>query len=152
MTTPATPRPAQEPWGTPPGLLDARCRACWFAAAVVALVVGSFWSLDLQWGNLFSAEAARAMGRFLAEFFPPDTSPAFLHKVAIGTWETLAISALGTVGLSTGITPLLSDPGKIVLIVLMLVGRLGPISAAVALSRQRTPYQPEYLEEEPLVG
>jgi trk system potassium uptake protein TrkH len=62
------------------------------------------------------------------------------------------ISALGTVGLSTGITPLLSDPGKIVLIVLMLVGRLGPISAAVALSRQRTPYQPEYLEEEPLVG
>ena len=97
MTTPATPRPAQEPWGTPPGLLDARCRACWFAAAVVALVVGSFWSLDLQWGNLFSAEAARAMGRFLAEFVPPDTSPAFLHKVAIGTWETLAISALGTV-------------------------------------------------------
>jgi trk system potassium uptake protein TrkH len=62
------------------------------------------------------------------------------------------ISALGTVGLSTGITPLLSDPGKIVLIVLMLVGRLGPITAAVALSRQRTPYQPEYLEEEPLVG
>ena len=62
------------------------------------------------------------------------------------------ISALGTVGLSTGITPLLSDPGKIVLIGLMLVGRLGPISAAVALSRQRTPYQPEYLEEEPLVG
>lgn len=62
------------------------------------------------------------------------------------------ISALATVGLSTGITPLLSDPGKIVLIVLMLVGRLGPISAAVALSRQRTPYQPEYLEEEPLVG
>jgi trk system potassium uptake protein TrkH len=62
------------------------------------------------------------------------------------------ISALGTVGLSTGITPLLSDPGKIVLIVLMFVGRLGPISAAVALSRQRTPYQPEYPEEEPLVG
>jgi trk system potassium uptake protein len=62
------------------------------------------------------------------------------------------ISALGTVGLSTGITPLLSDPGKIVLIVLMFVGRLGPISAAMALSRQRTPYQPEYPEEEPLVG
>jgi hypothetical protein len=29
---------------------------------------------------------------------------------------------------------------------------LGPISAAMALSRQRTPYQPEYPEEEPLVG
>jgi trk system potassium uptake protein TrkH len=62
------------------------------------------------------------------------------------------ISALGTVGLSTGITPLLSDAGKVVLMVLMFVGRLGPLTAAVALSRQRTPYQPEYLEEEPLVG
>jgi trk system potassium uptake protein TrkH len=63
-----------------------------------------------------------------------------------------SISALGTVGLSTGITPLLSDPGKLVVIVLMLVGRLGPLTAAVALSRQTPPYQPAYPEEEPLVG
>jgi phosphonate transport system permease protein len=42
-------------------------------------------------------QAARSMGRFGAEFFPPDTSPAFLQKVAVGTWETLAMSALGTV-------------------------------------------------------
>jgi trk system potassium uptake protein len=62
------------------------------------------------------------------------------------------ISALATVGLSTGITPMLSNPGKIVLMALMLMGRLGPITAAVALGRQKTPYQPEYLEEEPLVG
>lgn len=62
------------------------------------------------------------------------------------------ISALGTVGLSTGITPGLSDPGKLVLVLLMLVGRLGPITAAVALSRQQRTYQPEYPEEEPLVG
>jgi len=61
-------------------------------------------------------------------------------------------SALGTVGLSTGITPVLTDAGKIVLMGLMFLGRLGPLTAAVALSRQRTPYQPEYLEEEPLVG
>ena len=62
------------------------------------------------------------------------------------------ISALGTVGLSTGITPLLTDAGKVVLMLLMLLGRLGPLTAAVALGRQRIPYQPEYLEEEPLVG
>jgi len=62
------------------------------------------------------------------------------------------ISALGTVGLSTGITPALSDPGKLVLVALMLAGRLGPITAAVALSRQRQPWQPAYPEEEPLVG
>ena len=62
------------------------------------------------------------------------------------------ISALATVGLSTGITASLTDHGKVVLMVLMLVGRLGPITAAVALGRHRQPYQPEYLEEEPLVG
>jgi trk system potassium uptake protein TrkH len=62
------------------------------------------------------------------------------------------ISALGTVGLSTGITSTLTDAGKLVLMMLMFLGRLGPLTAAVALSRQRTPYQPEYLEEEPLVG
>jgi trk system potassium uptake protein TrkH len=62
------------------------------------------------------------------------------------------ISALATVGLSTGITPSLTQAGKIVLMVLMLAGRLGPITAAVALGRQRHPYQAEYLEEEPLVG
>ncbi len=62
------------------------------------------------------------------------------------------ISALGTVGLSTGITAALSVPGKAILIVLMLLGRLGPITVAVALSRQRPAYQPNYPEEEPLVG
>jgi trk system potassium uptake protein TrkH len=62
------------------------------------------------------------------------------------------ISALGTVGLSTGITASLTDPGKIVLVVLMLVGRLGPVTAAAALARRRDAYQPEYPEEEPLIG
>ncbi len=37
------------------------------------------------------------MGRFVSEFFPPDLSPEFVMKVAIGTWETLAMSALGTI-------------------------------------------------------
>lgn len=38
------------------------------------------------------------------------------------------ISALGTVGLSMGITPLLSDPSKIVLIFLMFWGRVGVLT------------------------
>ena len=39
---------------------------------------------------------ANAMGGFLAEFYPPELGITFLHKVAIGAWETLAMSALGT--------------------------------------------------------
>ena len=88
---------ANQPYKLPPTLFNARCKACWFTAAMLALVVASFWSLDLQWGQFLSLDAARSMGRFLAEFFPPDFSPDFLHKVAVGTWETLAMSALGTV-------------------------------------------------------
>ena len=80
----------------PPPLWSARCRACWFSLALLLLVLASFWSLDLQWAQFLSLDAARSMGRFIAEFFPPDVSPGFLRLVARGTWETLAMSALGT--------------------------------------------------------
>lgn len=89
-------RAANHPYQLPPPLFDARCKACWFAAGILVLVVASFWSLDLQWAQFFSLEAARSMGRFVGEFFPPDLSPVFLKKVAIGAWETLAMSVLGT--------------------------------------------------------
>jgi phosphonate transport system permease protein len=88
---------ANSPYRLPPPLFSARCKACWFSLGLLVLVVASFWSLDLQWGQFLSLEAARSMGRFLAEFFPPDTSPAFLIRLALATWETLAMSALGTV-------------------------------------------------------
>lgn len=95
MTAPRSPA-ANQPYKLPPPLFDARCKACWFTLGLLVLVVASFWSLDLQWGQFLSLEAAHSMGRFLAEFFPPDLSPDFLRKVALGTWETLAMSALGT--------------------------------------------------------
>jgi phosphonate transport system permease protein len=80
----------------PPPLFDARCKACWMVLALLGLVVASFWTLDLQWAQFLSLEAARSMGRFMAEFFPPDLSPKFLRKVGWGAVETVAMSALGT--------------------------------------------------------
>ena len=62
------------------------------------------------------------------------------------------VSALGTVGLSTGITPYLSAGGKVVIILLMFIGRLGPISAFIALSRSERKQTIEYAQEEPLIG
>jgi trk system potassium uptake protein TrkH len=44
-----------------------------------------------------------------------------------------AASALGTVGLSTGITGILSPLGKITVIFLMFAGRVGPLSVGTAL-------------------
>jgi trk system potassium uptake protein TrkH len=49
------------------------------------------------------------------------------------------VSAFGTVGLSIGITPMLSPIGKIVIIIIMFAGRVGPLSLLIALSlRQRS--------------
>ncbi len=48
-----------------------------------------------------------------------------------------AFSAIGTVGLSMGITPDLTNLGKIVIIVLMFVGRIGPIAVAFSLRTGR---------------
>jgi len=47
------------------------------------------------------------------------------------------VSAIGTVGLSAGITPMLTTAGKIVIIVLMFVGRVGPLTVVVSLSKRR---------------
>ncbi len=87
---------ANPPYRLPPRLFSARCTACWFMLGLLLLVLASFWSLDLQWRQFFSLDAARSMGRFLGEFFPPDLSPRFLKKVAWAMVETLAMSALGT--------------------------------------------------------
>ena len=89
-------RAANVPYRLPPPIFDARCKVCWFCAGLLALIVASFWSLDLQWAQFFSAEALRSMGRFLGEFFPPDLKPAFVRRVWLAGWETLAMSALGT--------------------------------------------------------
>lgn len=45
-----------------------------------------------------------------------------------------SISAFGTVGLSMGLTPLLSIPGKILIIILMFIGRIGPVTLTLALT------------------
>ncbi len=106
-----TRRAANPPYKLPPPIFDARCKACWFTAGLIVLVVASFWSLDLQWAQFFSFEAARSMARFLSEFFPPDLKPAFVRQVVVATWETLAMSALGT-GLAAAIGLLLALPAS----------------------------------------
>ena len=56
-------------------------------------------------------------------------------------FETM--SALATVGLSTGITPSLTTAGKLVLCAAMFFGRLGPLTVAYALQRRQrvAPYR-----------
>jgi trk system potassium uptake protein len=68
-------------------------------------------------------------------------------------WMFEAVSAFNTVGLSTGVTPGLSAAGRVVAIVLMFLGRVGPLTFAAALARN--PAQPErfrYAYEGVVVG
>ena len=62
------------------------------------------------------------------------------------------ISAAGTVGLTTGITPDLPQHAKFLLSLLMLFGRLGPIVVATSLALRRTKRHYELPKERPLIG
>ncbi len=63
-----------------------------------------------------------------------------------------AISAFGTVGLSTGITSKLASPSKFLLIALMFVGRLGPLTVVVSVARRERPDKVKYPAEQLMVG
>lgn len=63
-----------------------------------------------------------------------------------------AASALATDGLSTGITPSLSDAGKLVLCATMFVGRIGPLTAVFALQQRQRPERFRYPAEPVRIG
>lgn len=62
------------------------------------------------------------------------------------------VSALGSVGLSMGVTPLLPDPSRLLVTVLMVVGRVGPptLFAALVLRDRSRLYR--NVEERPIIG
>lgn len=65
-------------------------------------------------------------------------------------YETM--SGFGTVGLTTGITPTLSDLGRWLIILLMFSGRLGPLTLAVAIGQRSNLGSVHYPEERVMIG
>ena len=61
-------------------------------------------------------------------------------------------SALGTVGLSAGLTPSLTTAGKLIIITTMLIGRLGPLTLLAELTFNLKPAKYSYVEESVIVG
>lgn len=85
--------------------------------------------------------------------------------VAVGTMGILAvtdepmdrvlfesISAFGTTGLSTGITPTLPGVAQLILMALMYIGRVGTITTASALALNRKHRHYHLPEERPIIG
>ncbi len=89
---------------------------------------------------------------FLLDFTEGGDQP---HDLVRGQFLEIlfeTVSAFSTVGLSTGITPKLTAAGKWILILLMLVGRLGPlvlISAVQAFQKETYYTLPE---KNPMIG
>ena len=63
-----------------------------------------------------------------------------------------AASALGTVGLTTGITGSLTTAGKVIIILVMLIGRLGPLTLLAVLTFNIKPARYNYPQEAVIVG
>jgi trk system potassium uptake protein len=105
------------------------------AAAVVAvytlvLVTGILLLLILEGSDRPHAEAG---GHFMDTVFE-------------------AVSALGTVGLSTGLTGDLGDASRLVVVAMMLLGRVGPLAIASLLLRGPAGPRIRYPESEVIVG
>lgn len=63
-----------------------------------------------------------------------------------------ATSAFGTVGLSTGVTTQLSSIGRVVIIVTMFAGRVGPLTLVFALARRMQKSPVQHLAERIMIG
>jgi trk system potassium uptake protein TrkH len=127
----------------------------------------------LAWSRFRGHEVATVWGRSLRKETTDRAVGLFVVAFAVVTIGILAltvtegatptdgflvrmfecVSAFNTVGLSMGITPHLSSPGRVVVILMMFLGRVGPLAAAAALARHATgPGKFRYAYEEVAVG
>lgn len=81
-----------------------------------------------------------------------EQSSAFPHSAVDLLFEVA--SALGTVGLTTGITPFLTAFGKCIIITCMVIGRIGPIAIIISLLSHTTQVNEriQYPEEDVMIG
>jgi len=78
----------------------------------------------------------------------------FISQPGVSMKEAVfeVFSAFGTVGLSLGLTPRLNDMGKIVIVLTMYIGRIGPLTFLYAFSRKSAKGRYDYVEESIMIG
>jgi len=127
--------------------------------STLAILVGSAWNMVrgrgeliafgrrvepenvVRAGTVTTLYALLVAGAFFA-LLATNPRLGFTHLL----FET--VSAAATVGLSMNVTHLINDPGLVILTVLMYLGRIGPVTFAVAFSlrsqrSRRVKYPPE---------
>jgi trk system potassium uptake protein TrkH len=101
-------------------------------------------------------EAGRNDVSLITGVFTPNTQPVLPEQPKPHTdFSRLvfeAFSAFGTVGLSMGVTPNLAYGSKIIIILLMYIGRVGPLTFIFAVSSVQTKKTLAYTEENISIG
>lgn len=84
----------------------------------------------------------------------------FVTSLLVSTYERVGftsvlfetVSAFGTVGLSRGLTQALTAPSKVAIIITMFLGRIGPLTLGLALSRRVHEQTYRYPAERVMIG
>ena len=105
----------------------------------VALMIGFLYTLGM------------ALGTFCVIGFESGKDACSMTQGWLGIVFD-CVSAFGTVGLSTGVTPALSSPSKLVLSIMMYVGRILTLTLAVYLLRPQEKSYVKYPEEQISLG
>ena len=104
----------------------------------------------IPYDNIFKAVAIAVISLlmvFTSSFLLTITEKADFQSILFE-----ATSAFGTVGLTMGITSDLTNLGKIIIMVTMFTGRVGPLTLALAIGSRKNKALMKYPEERILVG
>lgn len=125
--------------GAGPGSTGGGIRVTTFAiliGAMIAMVRGKDDIVLFRY-RIAKRQIHQAIMFTMIVFFIICTATMLLSITESGSFLAIlfeATSAYCTVGMSAGLTSHLTDPGKIIIILLMFVGRLGPVTLAFALN------------------
>ncbi len=124
------------------------------ALLTVLSIAGGKGRVELFRRRLGDASIQRAFATVIVSFFLLAASVLALlafEKKPLLDLAFEAVSALSTVGLSTGVTPTLGTPSKLLLSGLMLAGRVGLLGCVLAVTPRRRDARHEYAREDVLV-
>ncbi len=96
--------------------------------------------------------AAICIAVFLIVFMDPDHGARVQGNRQFLNFLFETMSAFGTVGLSMGVTPVLSWSGKLVIIVLMVIGRVGVPAFTYIIAGGGSTKGVQYAEENMMIG
>ncbi|MGA6925776.1 MAG: TrkH family potassium uptake protein [Desulfosarcina sp.] len=96
--------------------------------------------------------AAVLVAVFLILFLDPDHGVRVQGNRQFLSFLFETVSAFGTVGLTMGVTPALTQPGKLVIIALMIIGRVGVPAFTYILAGGGSTRGVQYAEENMMIG